>query len=305
MTNPNKHSETNNISTSRRTILRAGSAAVAITGLAGCSALPGGGLGGFNYTQYLYDPDEVDTNSYQFNYFKPSTIVENEDEFDDDVYDGTEDSLNISNLTDIDYDEIQHVVQAGQTTVIAANFTKEDVVDELEDNDFDDDDEISGYETFYNEQETQGVAIQDNRVIHTGNLRYNSNFDPEDLLELVIESESGDADRYADAYDSFGPLTDNLGSGTVVTGTAFDDESDFIGLENVVAYGGSLSVNGESSNVKFVFVHDDEGDPDRDDAEDFTDEIDDIDDTSISTSGRVTEITGSTDTDDLTSISPF
>jgi hypothetical protein len=306
----NNSAPTTDSSVSRRTVLRTGTAAVALGSIAGCSALPGGSggglLGGFNYGQYLIEPNELDRGTYSFSYSQPTTFAENEDNLDSDAYDSLEDGFsNINDLTDVDYDAVNHLVEFGPAIVMKASFNKEDVVETIEDNennDFDDD-EISGFTTYINEAETQGFAINGETIIYTSTGR-SSDRTPDDVLELIIGAKNGEEDRYADEYEAFGVLTDKLGTSASVSGSASEEEYDTGEFDNVVASGSSTSINGENSTVKIVYVHEDEDDVDVEGIQDFIEDdengftLEEANDYTVSSSGRATIINAEYDTDE-------
>lgn len=225
---------------SRRYLLQV-AGAVAATGLAGCTGVPLGdsgssGSGGLlsggsslNYTQWMYEPGEVrDTDHYRFVYLEPITIDENEEEFQESIFSRFESLESQFSITDIDFDEVDSLLRFGSGSILKASFDRKDVVEELEDADFDDDDEINGYATYYDDNDDRGVAINNNNNNNNTILvaRRSGNEDAQDIIELLIETKSGEEPRYADSSDAFSTLSQQLGQTTFVIGSTHEPTED-------------------------------------------------------------------------------
>jgi hypothetical protein len=309
-----------------------------MVGLAGCSALPDGTeLSGdesdgddsnsddsnsddsngsetdrFDYRKYLLDPDELGIDEYYFTYAQPNIIAENEDNFDEDIYQGVdENSIDIEEQRfdtiveqlDVDFDEISNIVEYDGITVFTVEpntDTTEDIVELLEEEEgLDTEDEIGGYDVYIGEQQRSGVAIQDNNIIFILDAE-----DASDRLELVIDAANGEEDQYGDAYDSFEVLLNNLGTGVRMGGRAFAEPGDanLPGLDNVVAVGNRLIIDGETSDDRVVYVFEDEADVDVEDTREFVENegfFEDAEEFNVSQSGRAAIVNAEFDTDEL------
>lgn len=167
----------------RRNVLKAGAGLAttgALAGLAGCSQVPVvgdvfGGGGAF-YQNDLYAPGTVtDRDHYRFSAIRPSQIDENEDEFDDDNFSSIEQFVEtMYESHDIDFDEIDTwtSIDAGGVTVITGQYTPDDVVSELEDNDFEEETETdSGYRILLNGSQRTCTAVAGESIVtmHSAN----------------------------------------------------------------------------------------------------------------------------------------
>lgn len=282
---------------SRRAAIKLGAATAgvgAMGGLAGCSSIPfiGGGSG---YTNWLPEPGVIaDADSYGFSWTDAQQVRNNEDEFDDDVYDSYE-SANEDRLDQagLDYDDVNTFLSFQSVTVVDASFNRDDVAGELEDNDFDDDTDHEGYTIYLSNSEFQAVGVSGNDLVYG---RRNSENDAVEVVELAIDTNNGDEDRYVDENDDFAELVSNLSSGTFTSGRTIDNDSD------QVASGRTVSVNGSTSNVESVTVYDEADDLDQDDVDDLQEEGEDSNDVenfSANKNGRVLTVIYDVDTDKI------
>ena len=295
---------------SRRRLLRRGLAtagAGTLLGVAGCSGLnPLGGGGAGVYADWLAVPDDVgDSDHYQFTHLNTEAIEASEDElpdeFDVSFFESTWDPV------DVDWEDTSTILFYQSITVVEAEFTREDVVDDLEDEDYDDDTEHLGYTIYLGPNEVRALAVGDSTLVVVSGA-YQS--DPVDTLEAVLDAENGDEERYGDDSEDMATLTGELGAGSVVTGRTLEevdnDNPDNGRFDHMVARGSSTTIDGDTAQRKWVVVYDEASDVDLDDLEDWVDEndgsggtFDDVDDVSYNASGRAGIITGTSDTDDL------
>jgi len=133
-----------------------------------------------------------------------------------------------------------------------------------------------------------------------------SPIDPASVVESIVDTKSGDEDRYADDNEGFSELANQLNAGTFVNGRTheeYDDTNEQAGqFEGAVASGASVTVNGETSDVQWVIPFADSDDIDTGDIEDWTDDgrfFDDVDDINVNTNGRSAIVTGTMDTDEI------
>jgi hypothetical protein len=286
--------------------MSAGVAGLGVTGsMAGCSALPF--FGGPGYKQWVYEPGTVgDEDNLTFNYANIKTVVDNEDNFNSDIYElfeRTEDSFPQS-VTDIDLDDMQSTVSFDRTGTIEADFNKDDVVGELEDNDFEEDGDEGNFTVYVDEENTQAVGVSGGRLVH-GQASSFGDTDATDYVEAIIGAKNGDEDLYHEGNDDFNELTNKLNDGTFISGGTQDEVEETTAesgrFEGVVATGSSVSVNGETTKTQLVYLFDSSDDIDMGDVEDFTedaDAFDDYDNVNSSQNGRAAVITADIDTDD-------
>ena len=311
--------------TTRRTALKSGATAVsllAVGSLSGCSSIPflsGGG----SYTEWVPAPDGFqESESLTVYQSKPSEIADNEDNFDEDYYD--ENLENDVDKLDIDYEDmtLNIGVLAGfslPVQVYDGDYEAQTVVDALEDEDtgegpFAEDGEYEGYTVYLNDSDDApdnpqtAYGLDGTLVVEAS---ATEDLDAEEMLELVIDTNNGDGTLFTDDSEDFSALTDELGDGTTLVGGVSEDASeeddpDNGSFEGAVASGRVVTVNGETSDLKYVVVWDSEGDADEGDLEDYADnalddEFDPNDDPSVGVSGRVGTIEFTYDTDELTS----
>lgn len=273
---------------------------------AGCSQLPFVGSGG-SYTKWLHEPDEFDANHYTVTVLEPETVINNEDVFDDDYVSSLENQYDGAlDVTGVDTDETQQIVSTNVSSVYTGGFAASDVRDELEDNDFDDDDEVGGFTLYANENESRAWAVGSNALIRAFPA---ANDTALDVVETVVEVSNGEAPRYADEVEAMNVLTSTLSNGFGLfawTHDAVDNDNPEAGsFENSVGAGISGTLNGDTVNVEYVIAYEDSDDVDQGDLEDWVDAQEDntfadVDDISYNTSGRAGVISGSMDADDVT-----
>jgi hypothetical protein len=293
----------------RRDVLRTGAAAgglAALGGLAGCSSIPFVGGGG-GYAQWLYAPGEIgDRDHYGFSYQNDQAIRNNEDEFDSSYFDrqeSSEDNFPLEQMG-VDYDEVKNRLSIGTVGVINGNFQKSDVVDELDDNDFDDeDDNYSGY-AIYQKEDSLAIGVQNNQAVYV-QPRFGGVDDVVDAVETIIDTKTGDEDRYQNENDAMNVILNQVGGGDIVFGTtqeeADDTNTDRAQFEGQVGTGVQGNFNGDTTNVKYALIFADSDEVDMDDIEDWVDDsdtFDDVDNVSTNQNGRTAVITGQIDTDD-------
>lgn len=191
--------------------------------MAGCTSIPGieGGPGASSKfdEQWMYEPGTIrDQNHYGFYFLKPSAIAEAEDEFDDDVFDrleGTEDRY--EGFTDIGFEDVKGHLSFDLVDVVSASYNRDEVVEELEDEDFDEEDEEGDYTIFVHDDDTYAAAVGATTLV-VGRQPPSEEVDIEDLVVDAIATHDGEEDLYVEEVDPMGTLLDNLGAGTILSG---------------------------------------------------------------------------------------
>lgn len=247
---------------SRRDVLRAGAgiaSAGVLSSLAGCGALPGGGGGGGllgggggAYSNWLVAPGEVGLgDNYSFFSLAPATLAESEEFSDEDTYDTLESSVEdtYSDL-DLDAEDIDTAVSLGgnaaslnaNINVVVGSFTVEDLVDELEDNDYDDESELdNGTQIFVNESGSQAVAVNSSYAVIMARQELTAPARDADAANPDVRSISyGDTitsridDDDPDTYTNRGhhdPITFQGSEGDVVTIEMVSNDDTYLQLE--------------------------------------------------------------------------
>lgn len=295
----------------RRTFVQTGVAAalgVGTAATAGCSNLPLVGSGGGAYTNWLHEPGEVtDRDHYSVNVIRPETVVGNEDAFDDSYVDGVEGAYDdMLDPTGLDTDEAREIVNTNVGTVFLGSFQVDDVVADLEDEDFDDDDEVGGFTIYTTDDEGRAWAVSSGALV--GTFSRNGEAAP-DVAETLIGVSNGEEDRYAEESDAMGVLTGTLSNGFqrfTQTYEASDQDAPESGrFEDSVGLGASLALSGDTVDLEYVVAYEDADDVDQGDLEDWVDgqdegTFDDVENVSYNTSGQAAIVTGQMDADDLT-----
>jgi hypothetical protein len=301
----------------RRDALRTGAGLIAVGAVgstAGClDSIPFVG-GGANYTSWIPAADEFqEDENLSFSFSNNNTFANNEDNFDSDYWDQTEQDVD---ALDIDFEDITFDLSFGPYQIYDGNYDQQTVIDALEDDDtgrgeYDEEGEYEGY-TVYLPDNVAGsprtaYGVNGTTVVRASATREED--DAEGVLEIAIDTDNGNETRFVDDNEDFGLLTDELGSGTTVSGSVSEDETEddnpeFGQFEGAVGSGSTLTVNGENSNFKYVVIYDSESDTDQAVLEDFFDEaLDDFfdpdGDPSYNTNGRVATIKFSFPTDEL------
>ena len=291
----------------RRTLLRRWTAAIsagALANIAGCGGLNPLGVFGGAYAHWLPAPDELgDSDHYSFTYLDMETIESNEDNIDGDSF-GMDTIDSFWDPLSFDWGDTSTLLLVGQVVVIEAEFSREDAGSDLEDEDYEEATEYEGFTVFLGPNESDAFALGDNTVLRGGGYGVE---DLVDQLEVVIDAQNRNADHYGDENEDMSTLLDELG-GTLDSGSTMEesdsDNPESGAFENMVAQGSTATINGETSDRKWVIVYDEQDDVDTGDLEDWVDansdgEFDGVDDISYNQNGRKGIITGTSDTDDL------
>lgn len=289
----------------RRDVLRSTGAALGAATLASSAGCLGV-LGGNEYAQWLPEPGTVGgPDHYSFSKFGYSALEEHEDEF------GAETDFDVVEMAwapaDVDWEDVTMHLSFDGVNVVAAEFDREDVVDDFADEDVDEDGEHEGYTVLENSNESAAVAVGDGTFVTAG-FGFGQLDDPVDAVEAVVDTREGEEDAYLEDSDAFDELTDELDDGDSVTGVTTEptttDDPAAGEFEHQVAQGRSWTVNGDETNGQWVLVFEEEDDVDIDDVEEWVTtsddrEFEDWDDFEYATNGRTAVVRAVADTDDL------
>jgi len=309
----------------RRSVLKGGAALAGtglVTGLAGCSGVPGLGSGGAGLGNWIYAPDAVTDDRHGYVTFsRPSQIADARAEFDSEFYANVSEENTLLSVTGLDYDEVDESVailpgidsfsdllQAffqGPTRVATADYDAEAVAAALDGAGYAETGSEGDYTLYANDDGTRTVAVGGGAL---ATARDGFGAGAAAKVEAAIAANAGDEDRYVDESDDFSTLLDRLGSGEFRTATTFDPESStdtesgtFTGR---VGEGVKLAVDGEETTLQYVHVFEDGEAVDADDVErwvDFSGDNDgyfaDVFDSSTEKNGRTAVTTGTIETD--------
>lgn len=256
---------------SRRDILRTGASVAAVGGiasLAGCSNVPIVGSyfeDGVDYTEWAYDPAELDKQSLWVTYQDIGTILET-----DEVPDKGElrDNVTSNYSGALLADDVEAAVSVGQSEILSGSFDGGDVVDELEFSSAENYGDFDVYTDSSDEGDNDAlVATDGDYLVRSAPTQYYEH-DVRDELELLIDTYTGDADRYLDVNGNFEQITNELESGEMAFVNAkaestVEDASD----DTTVAEGIVASIDGAETSGKYVLLYKSEEGVDLDRAE--------------------------------------
>lgn len=290
---------------SRRDVLRTGASVATVGGiasLAGCSNVPVVGSyfeGGIDYTEWAYDPAELDKQSLWVAYQDVATILET-----DEVPDKGELRDNVTNNYSgaLLADDVEAAVSVGQSEILSGSFDGGDVVDEMEFSSAENYGDFDVYTDSSDEGDDDAlVATDGDYLVRSAPTRYYE-FDVRDELELLIDTYAGDADRYLDVNGNFEQINDELGSGemafvTAKTDSSVEDASD----DATVAEGVVASIDGAETSGTYVFLYKSEDgvDLDRTESEVADSFGDDVEVNDVSQDGRMVTAEYTVSTEDF------
>lgn len=285
--------------------LAAGAGAVGVTGsITGCVGLLGGGGG--QYANWLYEPGTIsDSDHYLFIRLEGTTMDEYEDELG-------ETADNISNFfvqtqpVDVDLDEMEVYLGFQSSAVVQTTLDRDDIIDDLEDTDFDDETDHAGYTIYANEDETRAAGVDGSDIVFGDE---SGGEDAVEVVETALDTQNGDEDRYTDENEDFQLLVDELGDGTFVAGRTYEETTETNAaegnFENEVAAGTSATIDGDTTEVTRIRVFEQADDVDVDAIEEWIDENDNNDETfddheniDVTHDGRAAVITSDVPTED-------
>ncbi|WP_424017411.1 hypothetical protein ACOZ4N_16255 [Halorientalis pallida] len=283
----------------RRRFLTA-SATLGTGALAGCStvtdAIPfigGGGLG--DYEQWVYEPDRFASSGGGGDFgdenvalslfaINQQSIYENRKELYPSTYNSL--STNFASNTGILPRNVSLLLSLPEGLVLSGSFERSEVTAELEDGsntEYESDGSYDGFDLYVRserEESPDAFGVSGNAVVQgqrVDNFGSDSDSVPAtDVVEGIIDTKRGSANRYVNANDAFGTLVSSLGgssflSATVRTepisaGEANEDSGEFEGL---VASGQASSINGGTTDSQSVFVFDSQSDADTGSVNDY------------------------------------
>ncbi|MDS0260140.1 hypothetical protein NDI56_12115 [Haloarcula sp. S1CR25-12] len=254
----------------RRTLLRrglaaAGAAAAGTT--AGCSSLfSGGGDDTGAFTQWLPKPGAIGAaEHYWFDYYDLERLASQRETLGGEptVFERTWRPVGL------DWADATSAVAVDSADVVTADFTRSDAVSDLEDAGYSQGDEYEG-STLYHDADGRTVfGVTDGTLVVSRVDRYASDpVDPASRVRAVLDAQTGDVTRYAEASEDMQTLVDELGTATFVSGATRDDasgvEAESGRYEGLVAEGSTSTFDGGTVAEKWVYVYDSPQDVDID-----------------------------------------
>lgn len=282
----------------RRRFLTA-SAVMGTGALAGCNAVTdavpfigGGGLG--DYQQWVVPGDEFDQeeNTVSFSATNQKAIYDNRDSLQPSSYKRRRSTYSRIGVVgrDVSMDLNMPSGGEGRNQVLKGSFEVSEVTAELEDDsntEYESDGEHNGHEIFVVSDTSEprtAVGVSDETIVigHRVEPPFDADWDAvpaADVVKGLVDAGSGNGNRAVDSNEDFGTLVNTLNSGTRVTGRTRDDEVgsddgpdadvELGRFDGEVANGRSLSINGSTTTIQWVFVFGSEGDVDTGDVNDW------------------------------------
>ena len=260
------------------------------------------------YADWLPAPERIGgQDHYPFSYFDMEAFESNEDELSEASFDpeGVERLWSplefgwraVSNLTLFAEVGFPYVV-------IEASFDREGAITTLANEGFEEDSAYNGYTVMRDTAQDRAYGVGDGTVaIVSGQNSVGS-------VETILDTDSGDTERYDEASDDMATLIGELGGGSFVRGETmappdrFDaEQGEFPGM---VARGSRARINGATTAQEWVIVYESSDDVDTDDLETWVDanrasgdQFESAENISYSSEGRVGIVTATGDTSDI------
>ncbi|WP_299270030.1 hypothetical protein [Halorientalis sp.] len=288
---------------SRRRALRLGAATAsvgAVGGVAGCSAIPflGGSGKTLPYNDALFAPGDVSgtDEGYLFTYSDYNLLRENEDSLEN----GTatyEDDVGSFPFADmgVDFDStdasLEILAVGGHAT---GSFDGGDAGSSLSDSGFSEDGGYDDYTLYSDEERTVGVT--DGAVVYA-TAQEAEGYDRRSAIETIVDTKSGDGNRYVDSSDDYSTLDEHVYDDAVI---AIGGTGEFIrffagSIENVVGWAISGRIEGGDQEIMSAHLFRSESDVNVDEVEQWARDSDfsvDATDRSASQDGRVVTVSG-------------
>lgn len=277
---------------SRRDLLRSGAGVVAvggITSLAGCSNVPVVGSyfeDGADYTEWAYDPAELDKRSLWISYQDIGTILETDEVPDKgDLRDNVTSNYSGALMAD----DVEASISVDRAEILYGSFDGDTVVDEMKFSGAENYGDFDVYADSSEDKEEDALVATDGDYL----VRVEPSareYDAREELELLLDAYTGDADRYIDVSENFEQVDAELGSGEVKFVNADSEASvEEASDDTVVAMGIGAEIDGEETNGTYVLCYKSEDGVDLDEAETEIEEqlSDESELTDVSQDGRM------------------
>lgn len=292
------------MSPTRRTILRTAPTVSAVA-LAGCAAVFGDRSATATFDGWLYEPGTVgDNDHYLAVRYRPASLAERANSFDDDVYAVLREFGSAARETvGVAFGETDEQLVYGQNAVIAAEFEPDSVASRLKRDDFVAEGEYEGYETYVGVDDDVAVGIGADVLVVT----YSSGIfgmadDAESILQTTVDVQTDDERSYGEAEDDFDALLSAVEDGEIQSVRTHDEtqstdapDGEFAGA---VARGVDSSLVEDGLETTFAIVFADESDVNESALQTWVDEnrtdgtFENFSSVEVSADGRVGLVTG-------------
>lgn len=260
-----------------------------------------------DYQQWLPAPNAFGLDHYGFEFVQYNTLQDNESYFTESVYDDYADRLLFDQLG-VSLDDVRAALSMGpvaredQNVVVDGDFIQAEVADHVTEIGYEQQGDIGEYTVYTAESNVHqtAFAITDGQVIFSNESRV-------DDIELIRGAKNGEQTRYVEESDTMQILLSSIESGTFVYGNTIDPILPENASPTNGAFTGSVgsayqdSVNGETTNSKFIYLFDTTDDVDMEAIDEYiNDGLYDIYESVSSTrEGRKVIITGEVPTTHL------
>jgi hypothetical protein len=196
-----------------------------------------------------------------------SSFAVNRDELDEDLLERLDGLEHHWEPADVPWEDVSMVLKFRSVVVVQAEFDRDEVLDDYEAENFETESQHEGFDVVLGPDGKSAAGIGDDALVTW----WGTN--PVSVVTDIIDTGSGEGDRYVDASDDFDELAGALGDGDYVSGqtmakTTTQDPEDGH-FENVVARGESWRIDGATTDGRWVLLFDDGDEADTDDLRDW------------------------------------
>ena len=289
---------------SRRTMLKTG-ALGGVAGLAGCLDTLMQAMDEPLYRQWLADPGAFDADHYQVQFLNVDEIADNHTAINQGFYDEVRNIEGV--FPGVEFDQIDRVTALNIVMIAAGEFDTAEIVDELEEDGFSHESEHEGYD-IYDMDESAAVGFTDDAVIV---VPFASDPPAIELIELIVDAQEGNIDRYHETSGEFEAITDEVGFATMLGVQTFDPveqtHPESGQFENNVGVAIGWDIDAGTAEFTAALAFEDAEDVVPSDIEAWTqaaDEFAAVEDPTVESDGTLAVVTGTADTADIQSL-PF
>lgn len=248
----------------RRRQFLGGAAAAGGAALAGCSAVPLGGANGFDFRNWMHAPGERGGDGptvFNVAFDRPATVHERAAHLPAEYVEQFETYPNVSPLTGIDYAAVEYGLRYAGVEVFHGGPDAGEIRDRLGANGFETVREHGEYTVHFVRDESAdtygwGFAVAGDTLL--ARQYYVGPETAADVLELVIDTGTGDAERLTGTVEAADALFSSLSPGQelfaeVLTTTA-REQDDERPVEGYAGRGATLETTGEETRVDAAYV---------------------------------------------------
>ncbi|WP_455448861.1 hypothetical protein [Natrinema thermotolerans] len=251
---------------SRRDVIRTGAGVAGtglLTALAGCSEIPVvGSYFGFDYTEWVYDPDGLDSDSVTVFLMNVEAILETDEV--ENKGDLREEATN-NYSGELVADDVEYVLNVGRSEILTGSFDGEAVVDGMG---FAAEGSHGDFDLYTDDEEENAVIGTDGDILVKTSGNGFSDVDAREEIEHLIDTASGDVDRFVDVNDDFDQVQSEVDTDHYVyvsgqTESATEDAAD----DTVVTTAITAELDGAETNGTYLLLYASEDGVDLEQAE--------------------------------------